>query len=146
MTESRGLRNNNPFNIRYTTRNKWLGKYYPPFKRDKEFEEFQDLKFGVRAAIIVLRNYIESGTDVVRDIICRWSPPSENNVINYVHYVCESSGFNSSDQVDSYDKIYRLLKSMAFYESRCNLEYTYIREVFRTYKLFFKFPKKPLFT
>ena len=50
----RGIRNNNPLNLRVG--NNWKGEVSQP--TDHTFEQFTEMKWGVRAAFIVLRNYI----------------------------------------------------------------------------------------
>ena len=51
----RGIRNNNPLNLRVG--NNWKGEVSQP--TDHTFEQFTEMKWGVRAAFIVLRNYIK---------------------------------------------------------------------------------------
>ena len=54
MALPRGIRNNNPLNIRKG--NNWKGER--PNQTDKEFEEFESMQMGLRAAFILLRNYM----------------------------------------------------------------------------------------
>jgi hypothetical protein len=54
-TRSRGLRNNNPLNIRKTAA-KWTGKISDG--ADKEFEQFISLELGLRAGAINIRTQI----------------------------------------------------------------------------------------
>ena len=51
----RGIRNNNPLNIRIG--NKWVGEVKSP--TDPSFEQFSCMPYGLRAAFIILRRYIE---------------------------------------------------------------------------------------
>ena len=72
----RGIRNNNPLNLRVG--NNWKGEVSQP--TDHTFEQFTEMKWGVRAAFIVLRNYIKRHKlNTVRKIISRWAPANENN-------------------------------------------------------------------
>ena len=76
----RGIRNNNPLNIRVG--NKWQGEV--DVKTDKDFEQFIDVKYGIRAAILILYRYVfKSGLHTIRDILRRWAPPVENNTKAY---------------------------------------------------------------
>lgn len=50
----RGIRNNNPLNIKIG--NNWLGEVTDP--TDPIFEQFVSMKYGLRAAFIILRRYI----------------------------------------------------------------------------------------
>ena len=95
----RGIRNNNPLNIRFSEHNAWLGRKEYDNKTDKSFEEFTDLYYGLRAGIILLRRYIEQGCNSVERIIQRWAPMSENNTEAYIKHVCEWSGFNRQQKI-----------------------------------------------
>ena len=53
-TRSRGLRNNNPLNLRKTSA-KWLGKIP---STDKDFEQFTSLEMGLRAGAINIKTQI----------------------------------------------------------------------------------------
>ena len=81
----RGLRNNNPLNIRRNPRNKWKG--LRPVQDDPSFCQFTEMKWGIRAAIRLMENYIRKGFKTPRQIISRWAPPSENNTAGYVNSV-----------------------------------------------------------
>lgn len=83
-----GIRLNNPYNIRYSKRNAWLGQcnklssLVPPV-----FCRFAHYDYGVRAALVLLRNYIGSGVNTIARIVERWAPPTENATANYVEFV-----------------------------------------------------------
>jgi len=73
----RSFRNNNPLNIKRNARNKWYGA--KKAQTDKVFEEFEDLAFGVRAALIILKKYIDIyKLDTIEGIISKWAPEGEN--------------------------------------------------------------------
>lgn len=81
----RGIRNNNPLNIRIG--NRWQGEVENP--TDTEFEQFISMKWGLRAAFILLKRYIERyRLNTIRDIISRWAPSTENNTRRYIEQVC----------------------------------------------------------
>ena len=96
----RGLNNNNPLNIRYSELNPWLGRKEVENKKDGSFEEFTHVYYGIRAGIILVRNYIEKGHKTVEEIIARWAPPSENKTGIYVKHVCEWSGLNPGQKIN----------------------------------------------
>lgn len=79
---TRGIRNNNPGNIRYDG-TAWEGLATPP--SDGAYAIFVDPRYGIRALGRVLTNYIESDgvPPTVAAIIARWAPPSENNTLAY---------------------------------------------------------------
>ena len=81
----RGLRNNNPLNIRYNPRNRWRGQV--PNRSDMEFCQFTSMRWGIRAAFILMINYHKQGINTPRQIITRWAPPSENNTEGYINSV-----------------------------------------------------------
>lgn len=94
----RGLRNNNPLNIRITPaqrqgKDRWLGMCKE--QTDKAFCQFTDMKWGWRAAFLLLtRNYyMVHHLYTPKDIIMRWAPPSDgNNTEAYIKFVCEKAG------------------------------------------------------
>lgn len=78
----RGLRNNNPLNIR-RSRDKWLG--LSPTQRDTAFFQFTSLVYGYRAAGKLLQNYQRLHELYnLNGLIARWAPASENNTKAYV--------------------------------------------------------------
>ena len=55
----RGLRNNNPGNIRNNDSINWQGEVAATSKKDFTFEEFKDRASGYRALLKLLRNYVK---------------------------------------------------------------------------------------
>lgn len=83
----RGIRNNNPLNIRYSSANKWKGKITEN-KKDESFEEFISLSYGVRAFCRLIQLYVERyHCSTIRSIVYRFAPPSENDTLHYYKYV-----------------------------------------------------------
>lgn len=82
-TMTRGLRNNNPGNIRYDG-TAWDGLANPP--SDGTFFVFTDPKYGIRAMARILSNYVtvDGIASTVSDLITRWAPPSENDTAAYI--------------------------------------------------------------
>lgn len=88
--ESRGIRNCNPGNIRIT-KDKWKGLRL--VQADKEFFQFETMAWGYRAMLRTLQNYRKRhGCETIADFIRRWAPPSENNTLTYIRFVCEKMG------------------------------------------------------
>jgi hypothetical protein len=50
----RGIRNNNPLNIRLNPDNRWQGRVPPKHNSDGAFEQFEDPIMGLRAAAVLL--------------------------------------------------------------------------------------------
>lgn len=82
---TRGIRNNNPANIRRGCNWKGLAET----QTDKEFCQFTTMTWGVRALLITLRTYVvKHHLHTVREIITRWAPPSDgNNTEKYIEFV-----------------------------------------------------------
>lgn len=69
----RGIRNNNPGNIRKSG-DAWQG--LADIQPDTEFFSFADPVYGIRALAKILRNYRDRyGLNTVAGIINRWAPP-----------------------------------------------------------------------
>lgn len=80
----RGIRNNNPLNIRKGAR--WRG--LRDFATDKEFCEFQTMAFGFRAAFrTLITYYTKHDCKTLEKIINRWAPPQENHTKEYITIV-----------------------------------------------------------
>ena len=115
--ETRGMRNNNPCNIRIST-DKFQGEVQP--SQDKAFKQFETAAYGYRAAFRILRTYINSyGLNTIRKIISRWAPKNENHTENYIRVVSERSGIPADDPVyaDSREMMIRIVAAMSFVEN-----------------------------
>lgn len=89
---SRGIRNNNPGNIRNSERNDWKGEVSKADKKDQAFEEFETMADGVRAMMLLLQKYQRSyNLHTVKELVERWAPHNENNTAAYVRTVCKES-------------------------------------------------------
>ena len=87
MRMTLGIKNNNPFNIRYNPLNKWKGLT----GNNKGFCTFQNMEYGLRAGIITLKNYVQKHKlHSVEEIISRYAPSSENPTSNYISYIRSS--------------------------------------------------------
>ena len=89
-TLPRGLRNNNPLNIRHSA-SRWQGARVE--QTDKAFVQFTSMTMGYRAAWRILETYFnhfetEQQPFTPRNIILRWAPPNENNSEAYIRSVC----------------------------------------------------------
>ena len=123
----RGQRNNNPLNI-VVSKSKWVGKVTDPLlKKDSKFEEFTDMKYGIRAAIKLLMNYIKQGTNTVPAIIRRWCP--DETAETYIGIVMKRMqkwfpGFHQKKTITCHDFeiLMRLVQAMAVVESQYKIE------------------------
>lgn len=101
-TLPRGLRNNNPGNIRLSD-TLWMGEIRP--SQDKYFCQFCDMAHGYRALLRTLQTYVRKrGCRTIADIIIRWAPPAENNTAAYITDVCRQLQVPSSHVIDVDDR------------------------------------------
>lgn len=118
--EPRGIRNNNPLNIRKG--NNWLGER--PNQTDPAFEEFTSMEMGIRAGFKLLRNYItgmngkREPADTIEKIIRRWAPESENDTKAYIRTVCNITGKHSREKIffSNREFMCSLFRAMAYQE------------------------------
>lgn len=105
MTNSlpRGLRNNNPLNLRISN-NQWLGKVR--FNTDGAFEQFTSIEYGIRAGFkniqaIVRRRASESQSTTIRELVHIWAPAADgNNEIAYCKTIADKTGLQPNDIID----------------------------------------------
>lgn len=113
---TRGVRNNNPLNIRIG--NTWLGESKE--RVDSDFEVFISIRYGLRAAFIILRRYIRKyNRNTIRKIINAWAPSNENNTEKYISFVASQTKIDA-DAVLDFDeklKICIIVRAMARMES-----------------------------
>lgn len=84
----RGIRNNNPLNIRFCSHNNWLGKVQFHQRTDESFEEFTEMKYGFRAACRLIQVYVQRHRcSTIHSIVLRFAPPSENYTDEYYKFV-----------------------------------------------------------
>lgn len=121
----RGLRNNNPLNIRKG--NAWLNERHP--QTDPAFEEFQTLEDGWRAGFIIIRNYIKKRPPIntPRKIISRWAPISENPTNKYLEYVCSRAQLKPDEPLKWTDKNKLCCLVWAMSEFECGCEFSFGR-------------------
>ena len=99
--QPRGIRNNNPLNIRHSA-DRWQGARVE--QTDTEFVQFESMAYGYRAAWKVLDTYFltfkrERKPYMVRNIIARWAPPTENDTDAYVRQVTLLSGLGGRENL-----------------------------------------------
>lgn len=89
MSTPRGIRNNNPLNIRHNG-DRFLGEVVPG--RDRAFKQFTSMAYGYRAAFVILGSYLSRGLNTVEKIIRAWAPPTQNSTESYIAHVVQRSG------------------------------------------------------
>lgn len=95
----RGIRNNNPGNIRHGTN--WQGLNPDGRKIDPAFCVFTAPVYGIRALAKVLTNYGKiHNLNTVRQIISRYAPPNENQTAAYIQSVAKQLGVYPDTIID----------------------------------------------
>lgn len=98
----RGIRNNNPGNIKAGQ----FANQHGAIGSDGDFATFASMQDGIRAAIALLHSYAARGYDTIRSIISRWAPGSENDTAAYIADVTNRLGISADqhltgDQLDA---------------------------------------------
>lgn len=105
----RGIRNNNPGNLRLS-KTAWQGQR--PVQADKDFVEFETALSGLRALMRVLLTYhVKYQLDTVESIINRFAPPHENDTGAYIIAVVRRMKVNRFTKLDLFDE--KLLARLA---------------------------------
>ncbi len=113
----RGIRNNNPGNLRRTD-DPWQG--LTPGQPDKEFFTFKSEVYGIRALARTLIAYQDNHRlRSIRQIISRWAPANENNTGAYIDAVAKSTGFDPDRPLDMhrFDYISAVVKAIIQHEN-----------------------------
>jgi hypothetical protein len=114
LGEPRGIRNNNPGNIRHSD-TVWYGQALN--QDDPAFVQFSDPEYGIRAIAKILLTYQRDGLNSVQGIINRWAPPSENDTDAYVQAVCNGCGVASTSPIDVRAELPGLIKAIIQHEN-----------------------------
>lgn len=119
-TMTRGYRNNNPGNIRLTTKDGkryfWKGEIEGT---DKNFKTFKNMAYGYRAIFALLKEYIGKGYNTIEKIISRYAPSSENNTNAYVTTVTKRVGITKDTKIGASDLVTltKLVSAISFVEN-----------------------------
>ena len=146
---TRGIRNNNPLNIRHSA-DQWQGARAQ--QTDPSFVQFESMAYGYRAAWKVLETYWKHFTSHgiaynVRNIISRWAPPKENDTENYIRTVLLITGLGGLENLpqpsrkNDEEKLVQLIGAMTCVE--CGIRYKEVNwdAIREGYEL--AFPGKP---
>lgn len=113
----RGLRNNNPGNIRINS-DLFQGEIRP--SKDKSFKQFETMAYGYRSVFRILSNYRKNyGLDTIRKMIGRWAPENENDTDAYVKAVSDYAGISVDDPINVNDReqMIRIVAAMSRIEN-----------------------------
>ena len=142
---TRGIRNNNPLNIRHSA-DRWQGACKE--QTDKSFVQFETMAYGYRAAWRILETYwkrmhAQGVAFNVRNIIGRWAPPTENDTQAYIRTVLKLTSLGGNENlpqpsrtVDT-GRLVKLLAAMTTVD--CGIPYTEVntQAICKGYRLSF---------
>lgn len=93
----RGVRNNNPGNLRFANQREALGA------DAGGFAQFGSAEAGVAALVRQLQLYNSRGINSVKDIISRYAPSNENNTAAYISAVAKKIGVEAGARLNLND-------------------------------------------
>ena len=134
---SRGYRNNNPGNIRLTTKNgkpeMWQGEIPGT---DKSFKTFKSMVWGYRAIFITLRSYLKNGHNTILRIINRYAPATENHTQSYINTVVNMTGIPSGKilSFDRPDELLKVVEAISFVENGIKANPDEIKQGYQLFK------------
>ena len=112
--KSRGVRNNNPGNIRKSG-DVWEGTAQE--QADDEFVSFESPEMGIRAMAKVIGTYAEKyEANTIETIIARWAPPEENDTEAYIESVTKQTKMERDKKVSD-AKLPSLIKAIIKHEN-----------------------------
>ena len=125
----RGIRNNNPLNIRRGTNWKGLSKT----QNDPSFCQFDSMTYGLRAGLIIIRTYMHRyNLNTIFEIVSRWAPPKENNTDAYVKSVSSMMKMHAMQTFDFNDRrrIVALVSAMCKVETGITIDQKLIESAY----------------
>jgi hypothetical protein len=145
-TLPRGLRNNNPLNIRHG-KSKWQGRSKE--QNDREFVCFLTKGMGYRAGWKILQTYYDTflrlgKTFCLYNIIHRWAPPEDNNdTARYLHTVLKYTHLGGMQPLpepcseDGYRVLHNVIIAMTCVECGIKPEEVPVSAILQGYQLAF---------
>ena len=125
----RGIRNNNPLNIRRGCN--WLG--LSKHQTDPAFCQFDSMTYGIRAGLIIIRTYMQKyNLRSIHAIVSRWAPPSENDTDAYVKSVSSMMKMHALQTFDFSDRgrIVALVSAMCKVETGITIDQKLIESAY----------------
>ena len=96
---TRGIRNNNPFNLVFTDE-EWEGKVDRDLKIEDTFERFDSPEAGIRAGAINVLTQFSRGDNTISKLLNTLSPPEDNNSIeSYISYVSDRMNIDPDEEL-----------------------------------------------
>ena len=112
--KSRGIRNNNPFNLKKTWIF-WKGETLNP--RESTFESFSNLNYGLRAGALNILNKLKKGRTIT-SLMHEYAPSNENDTSKYIAFVSKHTGIDRNQKLQANrDTLFKLSKAIIWYEN-----------------------------
>ncbi len=118
----RGVRLNNPGNIRLNPNIQWKGQSAVQ-NDEKGFVVYDAPVFGLRAVGRILLGYQRRiGLKTIAEIINRYAPPSENDTAAYIKHVCAEMGTTPYAEISLEDqkRLARMIQAIVEHEVGLN--------------------------
>lgn len=114
----RGLRNNNPGNLVRTSET-WKGKVPHAQNTDTRFEQFIELRYGIRAMMRDVMTDIGKGKNTVTALISEFAPAFENNTSAYINTVAKMVGISVNAKITNLSDILliQICKAIVYVEN-----------------------------
>lgn len=111
----RGLRNNNPGNL-VQTNIAWVGKVPLNQNTDSRFEQFYELRYGIRALMRDIISDVKKGKNTVTSLITEFAPNFQNNTTAYINSVISSVGNDFIGELTQ-EKLIAICKAIVLVEN-----------------------------
>lgn len=100
---TKGLRNNNPGNFVITTI-PWKGKIAVANNTDGHFEQFVELRYGIRAMMRHISTNVAKGKSTISMLISTYAPAFENNTVAYINSIANMVGIGIDQKIEAVSK------------------------------------------
>jgi hypothetical protein len=121
---NRGIRNNNPGNVKFYNSNAWQGKVSLSQNTDSldtdgepKFEQFTSYPYGVRVMIYLLKNrYIPNGHNTLTKILDRYDPGFNPG---YLQHLVDRVGISANQTIGANDEtiIKKIVQALTRWEN-----------------------------
>lgn len=123
----KGIRNNNPLNIRNSDAYDWDGEIGSDFE---DFVIFDTPENGIRAAARLLKTYREKyGLTTIAGIVSKWAPDNENDTASYIKSVSLKTNISANADLNDADYV-DIVAAMIYHENGQN---PYAAETIKTH-------------
>jgi hypothetical protein len=95
----RGIRNNNPGNLIITGID-WNGEVAAAKNTDGHFEQFIELRYGIRALMRDIISDVKRGNNTITGLIHEFAPAIENNTAAYINTITSALGIPANIAIE----------------------------------------------